>query len=177
MRETRTRDRAFAWVLFGAGTLLLCAGVWLITAAVPSMMERGYAGRNTHLSEAALLFLGAFGCLQGFVRRLRAGAGATQAVTRPPLARRLSLRARLWLIWSWTGMAVVMIAWSVFMVQCPAWRSLDKLGLLGPARVMPSVHGEARCWLVFSVPSLVIVVFGTAMHLVVSRRGQREGAV
>ena len=46
------------------------------------------------------------------------------------------------LVWAITGVEIVLLAWLVFAVHCPARLELERMGAVPPDRLLPAVRGE-----------------------------------
>ena len=74
------------------------------------------------------------------------------------------------LVWAITGVEIVLLAWLVFAVHCPARLELERMGAVPPDRLHPAVRGEARCWTIFLIVSGLLLAFSALVSSAMRRQ-------
>jgi hypothetical protein len=79
-------------------------------------------------------------------------------------------------MWSTIAVGIVLLGLTFWRVACPASLSLEGVRSISAERFLPTLRGEARCWVFFIGISLFFVLTGLLLDNVVSRWVRRESS-
>jgi len=84
----------------------------------------------------------------------------------------MTIRGRLWLLWLTTVIEIPIFGIVIAKRVCPARVALEELPGVLTGSVLPALRGEARCWALFLLMTVVSVALAVWVSVTISRRAR-----